>query len=69
MTFQAAEEVAKDLGISRSELYRRALETFLETHQERAVTDALNQVYAEESSELDPVLATMQFASTERENW
>ena len=68
-TFEEAEEVAKDLGISRSELYRRALEKFLGEYQGRAVTDALNDVYAEESSELDPVLAKMQFASTKREDW
>ncbi len=68
-TFEQAEEVAKDLGISRSELYRRALEQFLKEHQGRAITNALNEVYAKESSELDSVLARMQFASIKREDW
>ena len=69
ITFEAAEEVARDLGISRSELYRRALEQFLKKHQKRAVTDALNEVYADGGGKLDPALAKMQFASVEREDW
>ena len=69
ITFEAAEEVARDLGISRSELYRRALEQFLKKYQKRVLTDALNEVYADDKGGLDPALARMQFASIEREDW
>ena len=61
------EGVAKKLGISPAELYRRALEGFLKEHREQAITDALNEVYADEASEFDSVLARMQFASVKRE--
>ncbi len=68
--FQAAERAAKRLGISRSELYQRAVASFLERQSDTLVTDALNQVYrAEQGGELDPLLDRMQCASLPRENW
>ncbi|HED04408.1 MAG TPA: ChpI protein [Candidatus Fraserbacteria bacterium] len=69
--FSAAERVAKRLGLSRSELYRRALGAFLEGHSERIVTQALDAVYGarSEQSRLDPVLEHLQRASVPREQW
>lgn len=67
--FQQAEAEAKKLGVSRSELYRRAVECFLEEQRGKAITQALNELYATESSELDPVLAKLQYASLDREEW
>jgi len=68
--FRAADRVAKRLGLSRSELYRRALATFLEREDDAAVTDALNRVYASENcAALDPLLARLQHASLPREEW
>jgi metal-responsive CopG/Arc/MetJ family transcriptional regulator len=68
--FDAAEELAGELGVSRSELYARALSEFLRERLDRSVTERLNEVYAdEESSGLDPALATLQSASLDREDW
>jgi len=69
--FGAAERAAKRLGLSRSELYRRALAAFLERHSERLVTQALDAVYGSEPEEsrLDPVLEHLQRASVPRERW
>lgn len=67
--YKSAERVARKLGISRSELYARAIQTYLETFEARRVTEALNQVYARAASELDPVLARIQSASIPRERW
>jgi len=67
--FDAAEELASRLSISRSQLYARALEAFVLAHRDEAVTEALNRVYESESSELDPVLATIQSASLPRDEW
>ena len=68
--FEAAERVAKRLGLSRSELYRRALAKFLASQNSAAVTAELNQVYsADEKSHLDPVLDELQRASLAREDW
>ncbi len=71
--FGAAEQAAKRLGLSRSELYRKALRRFLAQHDDRAVTEALNEVYSAEFEParlgLDPELARLQAASLDREEW
>ena len=69
--FSAAEDAADRLGVSRSELYRRALREFLDEHDVRTVTEALDAVYADqpESSQLDPGLAWLQRSSLRHEEW
>lgn len=67
--FEAADALATRLGITRSELFRRAMERLLSDYNEEQITDALNRVYGNESSTLDPMLARMQAASLEREEW
>lgn len=63
--FEAAERTAKDLGISRSELYTKAVGEFLERHADERVTERLNAVYGENPSisALDERLETLQFLS------
>lgn len=67
--FEAIEELAKGLRMSRSELYARALEAFLRSHQKAAITARLNEVYKDQQSELDPVIAAIQSAAIPREEW
>jgi metal-responsive CopG/Arc/MetJ family transcriptional regulator len=67
--FEEAESLARQLGVSRSELYTNALKAYLRRYNRDQILDKLNQVYAEESSALDPVLAKIQFMSLPRENW
>ena len=67
--FQAAERLAKSLGIPRSRLYSRAIERYVSEAQQRDITARLNQVYACEEDELDPALAVLQWASILREPW
>lgn len=67
--FEAGEELAERLGLSRSELYTRALVAFLAEHEDEQVTAKLNEIYAEESSALDPVLAQLQALSIPPEEW
>ena len=69
--FTVAEDAAKRLGVSRSELYRRALREFLAEHDVRAVTEALDAVYAAEpeASQVDPGLTRLQLASLPDEGW
>lgn len=69
--FSAAEDAADRLGVSRSELYRRALREFLAEHDVRNVTEALDAVYADqpEQSQLDAGLARLQLASLPDEEW
>jgi metal-responsive CopG/Arc/MetJ family transcriptional regulator len=66
--FDEAEVLARRLGLSRSEMYARALERFLRTHRHDRITEALNRVYAAESSVLDPALARMQLETLRRED-
>ena len=67
--FQAAERLAKRLGMPRSRVYSRALERYVAEAQERNVTALLNEVYAHETSELDSALAALQSVSMPRERW
>jgi hypothetical protein len=54
--FEQAEALAQQLGMSRSELYTKALQAYLKRHNRDQILLKLNQVYATESSELDPAL-------------
>ena len=67
--FEEAEALAQRLGLSRSELYTKALQAYLRKYNRNQILNKLNQVYSQESSELDPALARMQFMSLPRENW
>ncbi len=67
--FKTAEQVAKKLGISRSELYTKALKEFLETYHHTDVTKKLNEIYTNESSQLDRELSKIQSASIQEEDW
>lgn len=68
--FRSAERASARLGLTRSELYQRALALFLSRNDDRAVTEALDRVYGgEEDEPLDPLLEQMQAASLAREPW
>ena len=67
--FYAAEELSQRLGISRSELYTRAVAAFLEHQRATGVKEALDAIYAVEDSWLDPVLARLQALSLPPEEW
>ena len=69
--FEAAERLANRLGISRSELYQRAVKRFLETHSHQAIREALDEVYGEDNgiSRLDPAVEYLQDASLEADDW
>jgi metal-responsive CopG/Arc/MetJ family transcriptional regulator len=58
--FEAADRAAQRLGVSRSELYARALERFLGDDPDDVITARLDELYATESSTLDPALADAQ---------
>jgi metal-responsive CopG/Arc/MetJ family transcriptional regulator len=66
--YRKADELAKHLEISRSELYSRAVEQYLTEHRADRVREALDAVYGEERSEIDPVLAAMQREAVGRED-
>ena len=68
--FEAAERTAKELGISRSELYTKAVGEFVERHADERVTERLNAVYGEDPSisALDDRLEALQLLSLPAED-
>ena len=55
--FAAADKMARRLGISRSELYQRAVARFLEQHSGDVVREALDAVYGKPGNRgLDPLI-------------
>jgi len=69
--FDDAERLAKRLGVSRSELFQRAVSQYLREHRENDVTRLLNKVYGPgaEKAQVDTLLDQMQTASIEPEEW
>jgi metal-responsive CopG/Arc/MetJ family transcriptional regulator len=67
--FAEAEALAEAQGLTRSGLYSAALREYLARHQSDAVTEALDAVYASESSKLDADLAAAAAATLQRSEW
>ena len=67
--FEEAEELARRLGMSRSQLYATAVSHFVEAHREEAIIAALNELYATEDSAVDPVLQQLQALALPYEEW
>ena len=67
--YNAAELVANKLNISRSELYTNAVSDYLNRHQKSHVTEALNKIYSEEKSSIDPKILDAQINSIGKESW
>ncbi len=67
--FMAADNYAKNVGISRSHLYAKAVAMFLEQQSTSQITKRLNDIYSTNSSKLNRSLATMQSCSMEKEEW
>ena len=67
--FQAAENMAKRLGMSRSELFSVAMSEYIDVHKYQDVTESLNKVYSQSEERLDEELALMQLKSIPREEW
>jgi metal-responsive CopG/Arc/MetJ family transcriptional regulator len=71
---EEAEAIAASLGVSLSDFYTDALVAYCKKYSDRHYNDQqqqddLNQFYVQESSQLDPVIAQMQFASIPHEEW
>ena len=67
--FKSAERAARALGISRSELYARALAAYIEDIRRQDITERLNRVYAGQASAMDHDTLQMQIASLDKEEW
>lgn len=67
--FSAAEHMAEQLHISRSQLYARALSEYLDKRQEAVITQRLNAVYGEITKGIDPAIKKAQSRVLDDEAW
>ena len=67
--FDAAERLAKQRRVPRSQLFAEALQEYLSRYSPEAVTAKLNEIYGREDSALEKPLVQAQFSSIEHEAW
>ena len=67
--YEAAQRLAKELGMSLSEFYVAALAAYVATYQNGDITKRLDEVYSKENSKLEPGLVAIQIASIGEEKW
>ncbi len=65
---QQAEFLANELGMSRSELYLKAIEEFIREREEGMITEKLNGIYSLQNNSLDDVLNEIQLESIKTSN-
>ena len=68
-TFSEAEHFAQNTGMSRSELYTKAVLEYIENHKQLNVRESLNRVYSKTESSLDSELHSMQVKSLSKDDW
>lgn len=67
--FESADGLARRLGMTRSELYAKALREYLNEHRGEGITERLDEVYGTEEGGLDPALARLQGSSLPGDEW
>lgn len=67
--FEDADELAEEMGISRSELYSTAVAEYVAKHRAEDVTARLNEVYAREPSGLAPEVRRAQARTIGKSDW
>lgn len=67
--FEEAENLARRLRLSRSELYTRAVRAYLDAYRPTRIREALDRVYSVEDSHIDPALFRAQLEVLPDEAW
>ena len=67
--FEAAERLAKQRGIPRSQVFAEALAAYLELRNSESITALLNEIYEQESAAVDAALIAAQFKTINHEAW
>jgi metal-responsive CopG/Arc/MetJ family transcriptional regulator len=67
--FLAADELARRLGMSRSELYANAVAEYIAEHRACGVKERLDAVYDTVDSELDESVVQLQSSSLPHVDW
>ena len=67
--FVTAEKFAHSVGVSRSQLYTKAMKEYLKQHQNQSVTKKLNEIYSKEPSHLNIADHKLQYSSLQKDEW
>lgn len=67
--FNEAEQTAKEMGLSRSRFYSKAILEFIQNHKYDAVTDTYNEIYSSTSHHKDIEIEQANFDLFNREEW
>ncbi len=67
--FEAGEHLARQLGISRSQLYSDAITTYLSVRSADEVAVRLNALYGAQASEIEPALQRTQLKNLADAAW
>ena len=67
--FEEAENAARTLRVSRSQLYARALAEFLNQRRPEGVTAKLNELYKDAPASVPPALDRAQRRALPKESW
>ena len=67
--FESADELAEQMGVTRSHLYATAVAEYVAKYRASDVTATLNEVYAEEPSGIGRALRTAQARSVGSSGW
>ena len=67
--FKTVDKTAKKLGISRSNLFSKAIVEYLDNHDIQNVTEKLNKVYSNISNELERNTEHSQLSSVDFGEW
>jgi hypothetical protein len=67
--FGAADQMARRLGLSRSQFYVTAIKVYVEKHRNEKVTEKLNEVYGKADPGLDPAFQSMQAKTLGHAGW
>ncbi len=67
--YKNAEQLARKLKKPRSQLYAEALASYVMSHDPKAITENLNQVYSRTPAGIDAALEKAQFETLPDETW
>ena len=67
--FEAGEHLARQLGVSRSQLYSDALSQYLSARGATEVTARLNRIYSLDQAGIEPALMRAQLETLVDEAW
>lgn len=67
--FTMAEDMAQQEGISRSELYTKAIAKYINKRTQDEITRSLNDIYKSETSSIRPDLIRLQTLILPEDHW